>query len=232
MPRYNPAPVRGTVTQTMTELGVYTLSEAARYTGVPPTTLRSWFLQRTDGRGNGPLFQPDHPVVDGDFAISFVNLIEAYTASFFRKNKVKPRYIRRAHEILKEKWGIAHPFASEDLRTDGRSIIAATDTSLTDVIDKQLVFESARPYLLRIDYDPATQLASNWNIAKGIVINPNMGFGKPVIESAGVSTLIVAHQYIANRRDAGVVARLFGISPVSVINAYEFERKTLKRIAA
>jgi uncharacterized protein (DUF433 family) len=74
-------------------------------------------------------------------------------------------------------------------------------------------------------------MASEWAVADGIVINPQMGFGKPVVERAGVTTLIVAKQYVANDRNAALVARMFKLSPASVVNAYEFER-THKRIAA
>src|SRR6266700_1962315 len=99
----------------MLGLGVYPLSEVTDYTGVPATTLRSWFICRSDGKGRGPLFQSDWERVENDYALSFVNLIEAYVASFFRAKKIKPSHIRKVHEALKDKWGIAHPFASQDL---------------------------------------------------------------------------------------------------------------------
>src|SRR6185295_759252 len=37
--------------------GVYDLSEAARYAGVPLATVRSWFKPRADGKGKGADFQ-------------------------------------------------------------------------------------------------------------------------------------------------------------------------------
>src|SRR5687768_457655 len=118
--------------------GVYMLNEVARYTGVPASTLRTWFMPRSDGRGNGPIFRSDWERVGDDFAVSFVNLIEAYVASFFRDKGIKPHHIRRVHEILKDEWGIPHPFASEDLRADEDNKILilsrAGDKGLVDVI--------------------------------------------------------------------------------------------------
>ena len=213
--------------------GVYTLGEAARYTELPSTTLRTWFKPRSDGRGRGPLFHSDYEVVARDFAISFINLIEAHVASFFRNKGIKPTHIRKVHQILKDEWGMPNPFAFADLGTDGKSIILsrADDAALIDVLKRQMVFETARPHLLRIDYNTTTRLASSWRVADGVLINPKIGFGKPVVESTGVSTLIVANQYLANRRDAAIVAKLFNIPPGGVVSAFEFERK-LKRIAA
>lgn len=216
---------------------VYTLAEAARYTEVPQATLRTWFLRRSDGRGHGPLFEADYPAEDGDFAIGFVNLIEAYVASFFKKNRVKPLDIRLTNEKLKRTLNDKHPFAHADLSTGlGRVIYEASrgtkeGARLTEVISNQLVFPEFKDGLHRIKYNPTTKRAAGWEIRPGIIVNPNMGFGKPVIENAGVSTLIVAHQYIANNRDAATVARLFNVSPASVISAFEFERE-LNRIAA
>lgn len=215
--------------------GIYPLSEVARYTRVPLSTLRSWFVPRSDERGLGPIFASDWDRVDEDYAISFVNLIEAHVASHFRNKGIKPRDIRKVHEILREGWGIAHPFASEDLRMDAEAkriiMNRAGDQALIDVLHKQMVLETARPYLQRIEYGAASRLAERWHIAEGVVINPKVGFGKPVIDNTGVSTLIVANQYLANGRDAALVARLFKIAPAGVLSAVEFER-SIKRIAA
>jgi len=209
----------------MLGMGVYSLSEVRRYTGVPASTLWKWFNPSPD-RKNPPIFESDFDRVDDDFAVSFLNLIEAYVASFFKQQKIKPGDIRRCHDILKNAWGIKHPFAFEDLRTDGRSIIISRskDSALIDIIKNQMVFETVRPYLLSISYSKTTRLADTWAIAEGVVINPRIGFGKPVVEGAGISTLVLSDQYLANAQDAAVVARMFKVSAQSVINAHDFER--------
>jgi len=213
--------------------GVYTLAEVTRYTGVPASTLRSWFMPRSDGKGHGPIFHSEWETVEDDFAVSFLNLIEAHVASFFRDKGCKPSHIRKVHQILKDGWKIAHPFASMDLRTDQRKIILnrVKDAALIDIEKNQLVLETARPFLLKIDYDTTSRLAVQWNIAEGVVINPKIGFGKPVIAKTGVSTSIIANQYLANQRDVALVARMFDIPRDGVVKAFEFERK-FGRVAA
>lgn len=219
----------------MLDRGVYTLAEAAKYTGVNPMTLRAWFLPRSDQRGRGPIFQSDYARIDDDFAISFLNLIEAYVASFFRRNKVKHSYIRRTHQDLKRQLGISHPFAYSRLYVALGQIIAEkqdrADKRFIEVLSRQLLFPEFSDGLLRLKYDEATSLANGWEVEKGIIVSPRVGFGKPVIENTGVSTLIVAKQYRANGKDAALVARLFNIPKDGVENAFRFER-SLGRIAA
>lgn len=220
----------------MLDQGVYTLSEVSRYTSVKPTTLRAWFIMRPDGQGLGPLFKSDYARLDNDFAVSFVNLIEAYVASFFKKNRVKPGDIRRTHEILKRELKVEHPFAHADLSAGlGRIIYekrnSASDEKFIEVISRQLLFPEFADGLHRIKHNSETKLAEEWEIWNGIFVNPRAGFGKPVVEHTGVSTLIVANQYQANGKDAALVARLFKIPKDSVENAFRFET-SLGRIAA
>jgi uncharacterized protein (DUF433 family) len=220
----------------MIDQGVYTLAEVSRYTKVPGATLRSWFLPRSDGKGKGPIFRSEWARVGDDFAISFLNLIEAYAASVFKKNKVKPSDIRRSHEILAKELGTLHPFAHAELSTLLRRIIhekdfASRDKRFVDVISKQLFFPQFKAALESVDYSPKTKLANIWRIGEGVVINPRVGFGRPVVEKTGVSTSVIAHQYLANARDARLVARLFNITESGVASAFQFER-SLGRIAA
>jgi uncharacterized protein (DUF433 family) len=220
--------------KSMTGKGVYTLPEASVYTGVPRSTLRTWFMPRPDRKGLGPVFKSDWDRVDGDFAISFLNLIEAYVASFFKKNGATHADIRRTSDILKSKLNLNHPFAYVNLSVALGKIIEESgepDNRYSEVISKQLVFSEFKAGLLRLSYDPQTQLADKWQIAENIFIIPKVGFGKPVIDSTGVSTLIVANQFKANGKDAALVARLFNVPKDSVINAFRFEQR-LGRIAA
>jgi len=202
--------------------GVYTLTEVSRIARIPLATVRAWFWP---SRGE-PLFSSDYPAIDGDYAVSFLNLIELHVARFFREAGVKHPILRRARCVLQEELKVSHPFAHADLCTDGNRIIRiigdAGGQELVDVISKQQFFSQMG--LRKITYHPHSQMAQSWGISTGVVINPRIGFGKPVIEGTGVSTLVVAKQYIANGKDASLVARLFRLKESGVINAFEFER--------
>ena len=79
-------------------------------------------------------------------------------------------------------------------------------------------------WLKHLDYDASTKLASRWNIAEGVVVDPRISFGKPVIRSTGVTTFVLANQYKANRKNSGLVADLYDVSEEDVLNAVRFER--------
>ena len=220
----------------MLQDGVYKLSDAARYVGVSASTLRAWFKPRSDGRGLGPIFQTPYPVVDGDYAINFVNLIEAHVARFFRGEGVSPKVVRKAHEILRRDLKTLHPFAHEDLRTDGAAIIRRTadevgNTLLTDVVTNNRIFKELESGLTRIQYG-ADKLAELWRIARGVTIDPHRAFGHPTVANSGVTTFILAAQFEANDRDADLVASLYEVTPADVVDAVEFEESLIVPKAA
>jgi len=193
---------------------------------ISATTLHAWFLPRSDQMGLGPLFRSEWTKASGDFAISFLNLIEAFVARFFKDSGVKPKRIRRTHEVLQGVLKTPHPFAHQELRTNGQEIIScSSDKQLVDFVAKQLYFPEMRNYLAGIEYDSSTMLAQTWTLAKGVVISPKMGFGRPIIRGTGVSTLIVANQYLANGKNAALVSRLFKIPEEGVLDAFGFENK-------
>jgi uncharacterized protein (DUF433 family) len=93
-------------------------------------------------------------------------------------------------------------------------------------------FSHMRDRLSHVVYGSATRLAEEWNIAKGVIIRPDVGFGKPVVKGTGVTTFVVANQYRANARNASLVAGLFNIKVADVQNAVQFESGLKRQQAA
>ncbi len=216
--------------------GVYTLSEVARFAEMHPSTVRSWFRGRSDGTGRGPLLRSDFEGAGGDFAVSFLDLVDCYVAGRFRSAGVTMPTVRAAYFELATDLRTSHPFAHGCLYTDGRRILVnvagrVRDDLLYDAVSKQILFEQLQRVLKRIEYRPDNYLAARWNRARGVLIDPGINFGSPVIKSTGISTVIVARQYLANRRDAKLVADLFDLNESDIENALEFEA-SIGRIAA
>ena len=216
--------------------GVYSISEVSRYTGLSAGTLRSWFKWRSDKKGCGPYLNSDYRAVGGDYAVSFLNLIDAHVASLFKDEGVKPGAIRKAYSALERDLGVPHPFAYADLYTDGISVIRNVaaeihSVELCDVVSKNGVFREFRKHLRHIEYGES-KFAARWRIATGVVIDPKVGFGKPVVESTGMTAFVLARQYEANDRNAALVASLFNVKPADVINAAAFEATHKRSIAA
>jgi uncharacterized protein (DUF433 family) len=218
--------------------GIYTLAEVSRLTEVHPSTVRTWFKDRSGGTGLGCIFHSDYQPVESDFAVSFLDLIDVLVASQFRiRHNVPMRIVRQAHDLLQEELKTRHPFCHSDLYTDGRRIFrfAANklgEEILSEVVSRQQFFLHIMAKLEHIDYSELTKLAYRWRIASGVVVDPSIGMGKPTIENTGVTTYVVANQYFANNKSAPLVADLYEVTEKDVLNAVKFEQIFSRRYVA
>jgi uncharacterized protein (DUF433 family) len=210
--------------------GIYNLSEAARLTGLRPQRVREWFRGRTATAAT-PVFSGDYRLVAGHLAISFHDLVEVFIAGQLRDKGVSLQFIRRVHSQLKDRWETDHPFCRVELRTNGKRIFSCQFDGdgrgdVVDVRTGQKVFDTVLvPFLKKLDYDEATRLACRWAIAPLVVLDPAVGFGKPVAEKFGVSTRVLAAAFEANGRDAAIVAAMFGVDQPHVRAAVAFEAR-------
>jgi uncharacterized protein (DUF433 family) len=182
------------------ETPLYTIAEAARFLGVPPSTLHTWahgYQRRPRGRRpvtGGPILttvnaQRRHP------EIPFVGLVEGMVAAAFRRAGVSMQHMRRALEVLEQEIGIEHALASRKLYTDGASILFdyATaeddDEMLTVVVSGQRVFHDViHDYLQRISYaddDWAERLVLPITQRPVVECDPTRGFGRPLFIVGG-----------------------------------------------
>lgn len=210
-------------------LGVYNLTEVARYTQLHGSRVRAWFKGRTSGAGRGHVFCSDYRPVRNGQAVSFYDLIDVLVAGQFRELGVSLHIVRAAYSLLQHRFDTRHPFCHRDLYTDGKKIFLLTadeldDSVLSEVVSNQQFFSHVRDYLTQVDYGEASAMAERWRIAAGIVLDPRISLGKPVIAGTGITSFVVANAYKANREDVGLVADLFDIDEADVLRAVEFER--------
>lgn len=211
--------------------GVYTLTEISRLTDLHPSRVRSWFKYRPNVSGLEPIFQSDFESVEGDYAVSFFDLIDVLIAGQFRDHHHVPmRIVRRAYCLLKEELGTQHPFCHSGLYTDGKSIFIDIanelgEERLSEIVTHQQFFVHIKEKLEHIEYSDKNKLAERWAIAKGVIIDPNISFGKPTIVNTGITTNVIARQYFANLENSTLVSDLYGISEKDVINAVKFEKE-------
>ena len=218
--------------------GVYTLAEVSRLTDLHPNRVRAWFKQRSDRSGRGPVFESDYQPIGGDYAVSFLDLIDVLVVGAFRDQfDVPMRVVRRAHSLLQRQLDTKHPFCHSDLYTDGRSIFlwAASELNermLSEVISRQQFFPHVRERLHHIDYNAISKLAHRWRITSGVVIDPSICMGKPTIANTAITTYVVANQFYANGDDSRLIADLYGVSEKDVTDAVTFEDRYRHRDAA
>lgn len=193
------------------EAAIYSIADAARYTGVPVATLRSWLVGRpyqaagATRWSNSVLTKP--PAAHRE-RLSFNNLTEAHILSALRRiHRVKLATIRKAVLYIKQHYHTAHPLLHPDLMTDGahlfideieRIVCASEHGQLT-------IREVIRVYLTRFDLDangiprqfyPFTSKRSE-DCPRLIVLNPAVMAGCPVIVGTRITAACINERFLA-----------------------------------
>lgn len=205
--------------------GIYGIPEVARYTRVHPNTIRSWL--KSMGNRDG-VFAGMYKPTEGHYAIDFLEMIDVLVVGELRSCGVSLRTIRAAHSILKRDLRTTHPFSHISIYTDGRAVLTDAaagigDETLVEVVSKQGHFpKRMQPKLRQIEYGK-NKLASRWNIARGIVLDPRLCLGKPAIQDTAIASYVLSKQFFANDEDKALVAHLYGVSERSILDAVKFE---------
>lgn len=214
---------------------LYTAAEAARFLGVPTSTLVTWakgYVRRPPGR---PPVHGERIVTSADAprnfpTIPFVGLAEGMVLAAFRSAGVSLQHIRRAVTILEDEIGVEYALASRRLYSDGAVILfdyadAHGDDELgglTEVVSRQRVFSPVvREYLTRIEYGRdgwARLLVSPATRDRVVVVDPRRAFGQPIFVHGAAPVESVVSRWKAGE-SIEHVAEDFGV-PASDVEDY------------
>ncbi len=219
-------------------VGLYTIPEASRLTGVSSQRIRRW-LQGYDYpfKGNkkhmSSLWTPEVPEIHEENGLTFKDLLEIRFIDVFLNHGVSMKNIRAAAELACREYRQAYPFSSQKFKTDGKRIFSeitekSGDKKLVDLIKGQWTFNKViEPSLKGVEFS-TDGIAERWfhpfGKSKEIVLDPERSFGRPIIFNGGVPTDILASAYDSDE-DINFVARCYGVNPKSVKAAIEFEEK-------
>lgn len=211
------------------ELPLYGLSEAALYLRVPIKTLEYWVFGRDSIK----------PIINAagrrPRSLSFMNLLECHMLAAMRSlyNLRLPK-IRRAVAHLSKTSSFKHPLIEQPLYTDRIDVlIKELDGILNISRGGQFVIPAMIGiHLERIEYDKRSfkfypfvrERAANE--PKLILINPSIGFGKPVIAGTGISTAVIASRFNA-RESVPELAKEYGLSEAQVEEAIRWETRAV-----
>jgi uncharacterized protein (DUF433 family) len=189
----------------------YGLAEAARYVRLPAATLRTWVVGREYPKGEvkatfHPLIKPAHrePI-----QLSFYNLVEAHVLRALRtEHGVALAELRRAIAFAEQKLQIQRLLLSQELRTHAGQVfldryVELINLSASGQLAMRKMFED---HLARVEWDawkfPVRLFpyvgAPVRAAERPIAIDPQIAFGRPIVQRAGIST-----SAIADRIDAG-----------------------------
>jgi hypothetical protein len=222
----------------MIGIGLYTIEEASRYTGIPSRDISRWLFGYLSGRGQKKnqilgLWSSELSKFDVR-GLGFHDLLEIRFVHAFRRHGVSLQAIRQASVHARALFAHTHPFTCRRFQTDGRHIFATVleeteDETLLDLVKKQYVFKQViSPSLYEgIEYG-VNGAAGCWyplHRSKKIVLDPARQFGKPILSQYGVNTAAIYETWLAESQNTSAVARIFEIPNSAVEAAVHFEHK-------
>lgn len=217
-------------------VGIYTVPEAAKLTGVSKERIRRWlrgYRSILRKRSYSALWKPQLPEIDHKIALGFLDLIEVKFVGAFLDRGVSWPMIHRVREKAAELYpGISHPFCTKHFVTDGQRIFSQVhretgESSLLEIATDQHVFaQLTRPFLKQLEFKGGSTLERWWplGVDRQIVVDPKKNFGQPTISQEGIATKVLAESVRANSGSVEQVARWYEISPQSVQQAVDYEQ--------
>lgn len=223
----------------------YTLAEAAAYARVRVPTAREWVLGRparaSIGRqGAAAVIKP---AATDPCLLSFSNLVELFVLADLRRDHgVSLQRVRNALRYVKGTLGIEErPLIHAKFKTDGIDLFVEHlvgregNTALVNAsAHGQLgLREALEARLERVEWD-AHKIARRLfpfvrpeaaGQPRTIMIDPRMGFGRPVIADTGIRTNIIAERFRAGE-SPGELARDYNVDPSAIEDALRCEIPT------
>jgi uncharacterized protein (DUF433 family)/DNA-binding transcriptional MerR regulator len=213
--------------------GLYTVPEAARLTRVSAGKIRRW-IKGYDFRRGGSLRHSDAvwpgeiEPLDSKLSLSFRDLLELRFVDAFIRAGVSWRTMRRAHAKAQSELQTTHPFCSNRISTDGKSILLKqaeedSDEALLNLVTQQREFAKiVQDFLKELEFSGDDIVW--WPMGKGrqIIVDPRRNFGQPTVAKSGVPATTLARSVKANS-SIDVVVRWYEVQRDEVRDAVEFE---------
>lgn len=220
-------------------LGIYSVPDAARLTGVNSRQIRGWlqgYAQRKGKREASPVLRRQHALRDGELALGFLDLLEVaflgriVQAAERQGHAPSWRAIRAAAETARRVLGSEHPFAVRRIHTDGRGIFLEAhretgDAALYDLVaDNFAIYDVlAGSFVATVDYEDDTP--RRWtpdDRFPRIVVEPGRAFGRPTETVSGAPAEALFDAWRAERSNVAKVAAFFGTDHDGVEQAVHF----------
>jgi uncharacterized protein (DUF433 family) len=220
-------------------IGLYTPAEVSHLLVIPVSTVHRWLegysypLARHFRAKKPPVFVPALPRVEGRLALTFLDLVQLRVVRAFREAGVPLQRIRVAGEVAGDLFGTSHPLAHLRFKTEGRSVwsdVAAAGGR--HVVNLSAAGQHAFPEVVaeslkEVSYATEPGLADRWYAAGpggGVVLDPEIAFGAPVLVDSNVPTAAVWSQ-AQSEPDVHRLASWFRLDVRQVQDAIRFEER-------
>lgn len=208
----------------------YSYADADRLAGVSRGTSSRWlsgYTYRNESGEPARVLPITTGVEDAD-AASFLDLVEVVAIGGLKKAGFSMKEIRQIVRNCQEMLDVPRPLATLDFKVGGHEVFVERAGVLVEVGRRkreQAWREVLEPFLDSLDY--THELASRWwplGKCEPVIVDPDYGYGYPVIEDSGVRTEIIRERALAGDRNEQI-ARDFNLSLLQVERALAFELK-------
>jgi uncharacterized protein (DUF433 family) len=210
---------------------LYGFAEADRLAKVTPNTSRRWlkgyhFWYSPTERRTMP---PVTPGLGRKDAVSFVDLLEVAAIGRLIDKGFSLKRIRKINAAARLYLRKPRPLVTETFKVAGHDIFVEESESLGILVNvgqeagMRAWNEVLSPFLEDVEYE--NELVRRWwplSREVGVVIDPDYGFGLPVIEGTGVRTEIIAERNRAGDSTEEITYD-FGVSPEQIEDALRYE---------
>ena len=217
--------------------GIYSVSEAARLTGIDSRSISRWargyyYPRRGTLRRSPPVFEADFEPFEGRYSLSFLDLMELRFVKAFRSHGLSFYKIRIASTRAASILATHHPFASRRFFTDRKTIFMRIaeeekDAQLLDIVRGQYGIEKILSPLLIENVEYGNEFPTRWypmGKERGILIDPGHSFGQPIVAQCWVRTAVL---YTAFRAEGSIkkAAKWYEVDPSAIRQAVDFETR-------
>lgn len=222
MPRRRPDRMRGD----LREFPRYSISEAAFYVRIPPTTLMAWTCGQNyrTRKGVHRTFAPLIDLADPkNKFLSFYNLVEAHMLRSTTERGVPLRNVRKALEYIRETIPGKHPLLVHDFEVSGKDVfIQHLGDTINATRHGQLGMRKIlEKYLQRIVRDASGLPVKVFPInSRRLVIDPQFSSGKPIVKDRGIVASVLWGRHKTGE-PIPEIAEDYGMTPVEVKEAIE-----------
>lgn len=222
----------------------YGIPEAAHYLKIPKSTVRAWVkgypYKKVSEKG---FFRPLIQIADpAGNLLSFSNLVEVHLLFAIRKiYKVEMQKVRKAIAYLENRYHSNHPLLEKEFETDGIDLFIKESAKLINISQEgQLAFRKLLElYLHRVERDAFGRVVKLYPFVtavdphepRGIVIDPDISFGRPVLTGTGIATEIIAERYF-KRESIEELAKDYGVELSLIEEGIRYESYNLQSKAA
>jgi uncharacterized protein (DUF433 family) len=207
---------------------LYSFAEADRIAKVTSNTSRRWlkgysFWYEGERRTMPPVTWTPEPKE----AVSFVDLMEVAMIDKLRKKDFSFKQIRKINVTARFYLKTPRPLVTERFRVMGREIFVDEGFGILLNVGRgagmQAWDEVLDPFLHTVEYEGEI-VRRWWPLGKGaeVLVDPDFGFGLPVVEGVGVRTEIIAERYRAGDSAEEIVYD-FDVTPKQINDALRWE---------